>query len=70
MTPDVGHQSLHASVLASAHTYKGTDVFVWVTVLRAYINWAEAKVILEEVTQLKLRKCPHSWASLVGLLLD
>lgn len=62
MTPDVGLQSLHASVLASAHTYKGTDVFVWVTVLRVYINWAEAKVILEEVTSAEAEKMP----SLVG----
>lgn len=58
MTPDVGLLSLHASVLASAHTYKGTDMFVWIIVLRANSNWAEAKVILEEVTSAEAEKMP------------
>lgn len=45
-------------VYRQEHTHKGTNVFVWVTVLRAYINWAEAKVILEEVTSAEAEKIP------------
>lgn len=66
MTPDVDLRSLHASVLASAHTYKGTDVFVWITVLRAYMNWEEAKVILEEVTSAEAEKMPSPMGKLCG----
>lgn len=67
MTPDMGLQSLHTSVLASAHTYKGTDVFVWITVLRAYMNWAEAKVILEEVTSAEAEKMPSPMGKPCGV---